>query len=296
MVFFDIFRTTLTLFLLFNLGFAIEVNICNCEKPKIEGLLDFDDYANCNIGSQARKQIQVKYTLFTSKPATMKFRGYLCTEWVKTQSIEIFFFGSRISQLQTTPIDVTAEACWRKHTDRRCNGNIMSRTEDKWIFEQEPAGEGRWMAKTDYTTTNCIFEEIVLEKACADCPIISPIGPLRNHTETGYFQHNHVTVVWKDEIELHHKPCEVRKIETSTGTLFLATPEEQARIKDDKHQLDFFFAKPSEYPRNAKDIFKILEMEQTFLSYSVINTTATRKFPLPRFKDSATAEDFYVDD
>ena len=258
-----------------NQAGAIEVTVCNCESPTIEGILDFNDDTNCSsFNNQGRKQeTAVQYHLYTSRPAALKFRGYLCSEWTRTKEVEIFFMGSVISKYTVTPVDVSTETCWQMQTDKLCYDNKMKKAEDKWSYEKEPKGDGEWMRTIRYETNNCIFEEIILEKACPECPIVSPLGPIEKAPETGHYTHNHMTIVWKDEIALHHRPCEVRKLESGIGYLYLATNEEPARIKDPTNQLDFFIGRPSTFPCNQfnKNVYQVMEMEQTFISFNPLN-------------------------
>lgn len=151
----------------------------------------------------------------------------------------------------------------------------MKRDGNKWIFEEEPRGDGQWMQSIDYTTLNCIVEEIELEKACDDCPITPPLGELGNDTTAGVAKHNHVIVVWRDNPRFHHQRCEVRKIESGQGILYEATTTEASRIKDKERQLDFFILPESKFPCNMPNntFYPVQGMDSVFITYARLNKT-----------------------
>ena len=111
--------------------------------------------------------------------------------------MDIYLFGGHDTRYSTNPV-VPANACWNRINTLKCYDHEIKKEGNKWMFEQEPTGDGQWMQSIDYTTQNCIVEEIKLEKACDDCLITSKLGDLKNNTPIGYATHN--TSQWYCEI------------------------------------------------------------------------------------------------
>jgi hypothetical protein len=95
--------------------------------------------------------------------------------------------------------------------------------------------------------TNCTVKDVMLERECEDCPIISPLGSLGNRTKSKSAVYNHLTIVWDDFLNRESK-CDLKVIAEGTALLYNKKGEHPARLRDHTRQLDFLLDNPEGSP------------------------------------------------
>ena len=213
---------------------AFSTTICNCNKPKGVGLLQFSD-GSCEPAKRAEKT-KVDYRVMTDKKAAFTFPGYICARWKAIKNITVNFVGQVIIVPERMAMETTAIECDIMRQSRRCNDNPMTRSENKWVFNQEPDDVGYWLRTTTDLAVNCMMEEIILSRINEGDIIDTPLG--KTNVSHGSLSHNHLTLFW---IDTYAKSTEIssRQLEKGVGYWYESSTNGTWILQDDSKQLDF---------------------------------------------------------
>ncbi|KAK4014071.1 hypothetical protein OUZ56_026617 [Daphnia magna] len=161
--------------------------------------------------------------------------------WLLRTCYTQFEYESRVSrQVITVPeriaMETTAVECDIMRQSRRCNESPMMKSENKWIFNQEPEDFGYWLRTTTVVTVNCMLEEVVLSRIDEGDMINTPLG--KTNVSHGSLSHNHLTLFW---IDTYGKPTDIviRQLEKGVGFWYESSTNGTWILQDDSKQLDF---------------------------------------------------------
>ncbi|KAK4030834.1 hypothetical protein OUZ56_024220 [Daphnia magna] len=171
-----IMPTLVTLLLLLSSTNVFQITTCDCNKPSGVGLLQFSD-GSCKPATR-NSNTKVDYRVMTDKKAAFNFPGYIC--------------GQVITVPELIAMETTAVECDIMRQSRRCNESPMMKSENKWIFNQEPEDFGYWLRTTTVVTFNCMLEEVVLSRIDEGDMINTPLG--KTNVSHGSLSHNHLTL------------------------------------------------------------------------------------------------------
>ncbi|EFX66804.1 hypothetical protein DAPPUDRAFT_262567 [Daphnia pulex] len=90
-------------------------------------------------------------------------------------------------------LDTSPMECWTMYESRRCNEQPMEITENKFVFDQEPAENGWWLSTVVLETINCVVEKIQLFQEIEGDTFPTPVGMAS--AAAGSLSHNHITLV-----------------------------------------------------------------------------------------------------
>ncbi|KAK4024527.1 hypothetical protein OUZ56_009948 [Daphnia magna] len=133
-------------------------------------------------------------------------------------------------------METTAVECDTMRHSRRCNESSMMKSENKWIFNQEPEDVGYWLRTTPVGTVNCMLEEVVLSRIDEEDMINTPLG--KANVSHGSLSHNHLTLFW---IDTYGKPAGIAIRQLEKGAVFWYESSTNGTwiLQDDSKQLDF---------------------------------------------------------
>ncbi|KZS13810.1 Uncharacterized protein APZ42_021201 [Daphnia magna] len=136
----------------------------------------------------------------------------------------------------TIAMETTAVECDIMRQSRRCKESPMMKSENKWIFNQEPEDEGYWLRTTTVVTVNCMLEEVVLSRIDEGDMINTPLG--KAYVSHGSLSHNHLTLFW---IDTYGKPTDIaiRQLEKGVRFWYESSTNGTWILQDDSKQLDF---------------------------------------------------------
>ncbi|KZS05634.1 Uncharacterized protein APZ42_031125 [Daphnia magna] len=124
-----------------------------------------------------------------------------------------------ITVLKRITMETTAVECDTMRHSRRCNESSMMKSENKWIFNQEPEDVGYWLRTTPVGTVNCMLEEVVLSRIDEEDMINTPLG--KANVSHGSLSHNHLTLFW---IDTYGKPAGIAIRQLEKGAVFCSVP------------------------------------------------------------------------
>ncbi|KZS06384.1 Uncharacterized protein APZ42_030181 [Daphnia magna] len=166
--------TLVTLLLLLSSTNAFQITTCDCNKPSRVGLLQFSD-GSCEPAT-CTPNTKSDYRVMTDKKAAFNFPGYICDRWKSIKDITIDFVGQVITVPERIAMETTAVECDIVRQSRRCNESSMMKSENTWIFNQEPEDKGYWLRTATVVTVNCMLEEVVLSRYDEGDMINTPLG------------------------------------------------------------------------------------------------------------------------
>ena len=223
---------------------AIYFSVCDCSKPTTKGLLDLKDPYYCKTtpithGSASRTD----YSLITRLKPSLKWKAYTCSQWVKTKRIiGSFWIGSYDTTYLHDSKFVEPADCWNMVQNFKCGGNIMIKSGSTYTFSREPTGDGKWYATREYTTLNCLAEEITMTQESPNEPIHSPFGYHNVSIRDEKLIFNHNTVVWQTP-QPKNVTCNTQTLLEGNGQLSLAKGQLKGRLLDDSKQVEILFIK-----------------------------------------------------
>ena len=136
--------------------------------------------------------------------------------------------------------------CRYMRSTLNCLDNQMTPVQDDentWSHDKRPEEGPVWPWNSNYTMTNCMVKDVMLEEECEDCPVISPLGSIGNRTKSKSAVYNHLTIVWDDFLNKESK-CDLKFIAEGTALLYNKKGEHPARLRDHTRQLDFLLHNP----------------------------------------------------
>ena len=99
------------LFYLFHINTAVEMTICNCQKPTLKGIIDFTDPNYCSINNPEISSVNGSYQLLTKNTIEWTTKGFLCMQWIKEKKVTGYFFGSYDTVFRTVAKEVSETEC-----------------------------------------------------------------------------------------------------------------------------------------------------------------------------------------
>ncbi|KAK4037964.1 hypothetical protein OUZ56_029987 [Daphnia magna] len=152
--------------------------------------------------------------VMTDKKAAFNFPGYICGRWKSIKHITVNFGGQVITVPERIAMETTAIECNIMRQSKRCNESPMMKSENKWIFNQEPKDVGYWLRTTTVVKVNCMLEEVVLSRIDKGDMMSTPLG--KPNVSHGSLSHNHLTLFW---IDTYGKPTDtaIRQLEKGVG-------------------------------------------------------------------------------
>jgi len=241
---------TIVLLLAITSAEAIKITACNCSQPTLIGAIHFDDLTNCNHGVAPIPPVQVNYAVFTNKRGRRTFPGTICSKWKEIHLYVTFALGGWNVDKKKEEFTVSPSECRYMRSTLNCLDNQMTPVpddENTWSHDKRPEGGPVWPWNSNYTMTNCMVKDVMMEQECENCPIISPLGSLGNKTKTKSAVYNHLTIVWDDFLN-RESNCELKVIAEGTGLLYNKKGEHPARLRDHTRQLDFLLDNPEASP------------------------------------------------
>lgn len=215
---------------------AFETTVCDCSEPLRMGILQFSD-ANCRPKEIDKNSVQVKYGVYSEERAAAHFPGYICAKWKNIKHTTVSFFGQVVIVPDKISIDTTPSECNDMINHKKCNGNEMKASDNKYVFDHDPTPLKYWMSTVTAQITNCVLEKVQLYQQSEDTNFQTPIGTAS--ATAGNLSHNHLTLVW-DTTYTHHTAPINRLVESGVGTLTRQLEGEKSfRLQDDENQLDF---------------------------------------------------------
>ncbi|KZS01617.1 Uncharacterized protein APZ42_001675, partial [Daphnia magna] len=151
----------------------------------------------------------------TDKKAAFNFPGYICGRWKSIKHITINFVGQVINVPERIAMETTLVECDIMRQSRRSNESPMMKSENKWIFNQEPEDVGYWLRTPTVVTVNCMLEEVVLSRIDEGDMINTPLG--KANVSHGSLSHNHLTLFW---IDTYEKPTDIAIRQLEKGVVF----------------------------------------------------------------------------
>ncbi|KZS00346.1 Uncharacterized protein APZ42_003371, partial [Daphnia magna] len=133
-------------------------------------------------------------------------------------------------------METTAIECDIMRQSRRCNESKMMKSENKWIFNQEPEDFGYWLRTTTVVTVNCMLAEVFLSRIDEGDMINTPLG--KTNVSHGSLSHNRLKLFW---IDTYGKPTDIaiRQLEKGVGFWYESSTNGTWILQDDSKQLDF---------------------------------------------------------
>ena len=229
---------------------ALEVTVCNCSQPKLSGAIHFDDLTDCNHGVAPIPPLKVNYLVFSNKRGRTTFPGTICSKWRETHIYNTFYLGGWNLDKVKEELRVKPSECRYMRSTLNCLENEMEpvpNEDEAWHHDKRPEGGPTWPWNTNYTITNCIVKDVILEQECEDCPIVSPLGSLGNKTRDNSAVYNHFTFIWNDFHSKNSK-CDLKFVYEGKGLLFNKKGDHPARLRDTSRQLDLLLNDEEESP------------------------------------------------
>ena len=147
---------------------SLYIPVCDCNQPKIRGILDINKPYYCEKGktnTTHKPRMITTYTLVTKQRPTITWKGWSCQQWVKSKKIiGSFWIGSFDTTISQQTHLVSAPECLEMVNSKKCGENLMQESATTLSFTASPTGEGKWYATGKYHTLNCLVEEITLKQ------------------------------------------------------------------------------------------------------------------------------------
>ena len=269
---------------------AFETTVCNCTEPTKIGILQFSD-ANCLPEINDEIANTVEYSIFSMKRAALKFPGYICAKWKNLRHITMNFFGQLVIVPEKISIDTSPNECNDMVHNKQCNGNLMTKVDNKFIFDRDPENGGYWLQTITTEKINCVLEIIELYQDDSGANFSTPLGMAS--ADTGYLAHNHLTVVW-DKTYTQIFPLTARRVESGIGKLIKKIGQNlNFRLQDNVQQLEFhltFQPRCNDFSidcQKKESAFDIIGQPHLFLKTSTIINT----FPEETLSESTPSID-----
>ncbi len=257
---------------------AFQAKVCDCAKAKPVGLLQFAD-VNCRPPAVTNWGNVVEYSIFTTHPAAAIFPAYVCGRWKIIKHITMNFWGQTISVPDKIAIDTTPEECRIMQQSKRCGSVQMTIQDDKWIHNQEPEDVGYWLRTVETHSIGCMLEEIRLSHEVDATRINTPIGIV--NVSTGYYSHNHLTIVWDAKFATKVDPRH-RKLEEGRATISNSSTPGIFLFEDHTKQLAYHVyavQRCLEYGcTNKSDAFAIIKTPELYITARVIPRKPEKPF------------------
>ncbi|EFX63785.1 hypothetical protein DAPPUDRAFT_118847 [Daphnia pulex] len=214
---------------------AFKVTVCDCSEPLQTGILQFSD-EDCRSDQKKADLQPVEYTVYTESRAETKFPGFLCARWKQQKHITTSFFGQKVIVPDKVALDTSPMECWTMYESRRCNEQPMEITENKFVFDQEPAENGWWLSTVVLETINCVVEKIQLFQEIERDTFPTPVGMAS--AAAGSLSHNHITLVWDKSFTQRTTPRS-RLFESGVGSISSLGSSGKLRLHDEGKELEF---------------------------------------------------------
>ena len=238
---------TLQLFLLFLVLYilptdAIYKSVCDCSKPKAKGLLNLNDPYYCKTTPPDHSEERQKdYELITTVRPAQKWKAYTCSQWIKTKRIVgSFWVGSFDTTYFHDSKIVQPDDCWNMVMNKKCGGNTIVHSGTTYTFSSEPVGDGKWYSTNDYTTLNCLAEEITMSQETPTSPLHSPFGYHNVSIQSEKFIFNHNTIVWRTQ-NVVNTTCSTTSLIHGTGKYSTSNEKQRGRLLDESKQIEILF-------------------------------------------------------
>lgn len=256
--------------------YAVEVTACNCSSMSVVGALPLSDVTDCAETVKPVQPQPVQYEIFTNQRGAQEFIGFACRR-IRSELIlkGNFWIGSYAPYKQQTEEMVSPAECFYMKETLNCLDNKMTPrggTTGVWEYNKQPEGKPHWNDDIVYKETNCIVEEVILHRECAECPILSPYGSLGNVSEA-FVTLNHITIVWNG-FNSNEKQCDFRQIGKGSGFLSSVTGDHPFLLKDKSRQVDFLLSEDKESPCPVKFSGKVKQLRGSSSVY--VSTVASR--------------------
>lgn len=193
----------LSLFLLgmyLRFTFQLSITACDCSSSVTHGLIDVSDPAYChpNGSTSMETEKSIRYELLTKVRTAVTWTGYSCSQWIHTKTIiGSFWIGSYDTTYSQTVKTIEPNDCWDVVQNFRCAGNVVVKNDKTFSFVKEPTGDGAWYSIKEYSTINCVAQEITLTQETKDGPVFSPFGVVTNDSTAGHASVGSNLLVWK---------------------------------------------------------------------------------------------------
>ena len=130
-------------------------------------ILDVIKSYYCQLGKTEtlhKPRVQTNYTLITKQRPTVTWKGWSCTQWIKSKKIiGSFWIGSYDTTYSQETHMVYVLECWEMINSKKCGDNLMQKSATAPSFTALPTGDGKWYATREYHALNCLVKEITLK-------------------------------------------------------------------------------------------------------------------------------------
>ena len=267
----------LTVFLLPS-AFSLSITTCDCSNSTVVGLFGLDEPPYCKVPKVNTPPVIIDYDLFVSEKPVIKFKGFICFQWIKTKNIVGYFFGGYDTTFSETVLEVSPDTCWQLALSNLCNGNKMSVDNNERSFIGSPDGKKIWFSDVSYSVTNCIVRQIELKKDCPTCPVTSPsLGLLSNDSEVNFNIHNHRTIVWNNPPTVDQSSCTLKNLQSGSGKL-TQFDNQSFRILDSEGQLEFIISKSKVSTCQQPNFHPIRTIPNAYLKFENRTSNSFRHF------------------
>lgn len=279
---------------------TMQPTVCECSKPEKIGLLQFSD-EQCETTIPKPKTTPVEFQLITTRKDTRQITGYLCSRGnhYVTTSTNLLFESFEIPD--RIPIDTSVKECQKMRSKKMCEDEHMDFEDDKWSFTKAPKPEYRWMTKVERYLTNYFLEEIHLVRETSEPVIMTPLGKV--NATTGYFMHNHMTLLW-DANETPHFPKYEQHMYSGRGMLMEAS-RNILRLEDESGNSAYHLDRkpictPGEPDCGNATRYALAEAKEVIIAVTMLNTSEPRMRSLETTSEYAVLrkeaeEQFYFD-
>ena len=239
---------------------AFQVTVCDCSEPLQTGIIQFSD-EDCHPEQKQADVHPVEYSVYTEIRGETKFPGFLCARWKQQKHITMSFFGQRVIVPDKIALETSPMECWTMYESRRCNDNPMTISENKFVFDQEPAEDGWWLSTIVSETVNCVVEKVQLYQEDEGHSFPTPLGTAS--ASAGSLSHNHITLVWDKSFTQQSKP-KAHLLESGAGTLMPFGSSNKLRLHDVSKELEFHLV------RNKRCLPPLVDCSSKVDAYDVI--------------------------
>ena len=150
----------------------------------------------------------MNYTVFSNKRGRRTFPVTICSKWKEVHAYVTFALGEWNLDKKKEEYTVSPSECRYMRSTLNCLDNQMTPVQDDentWSHDKRPEEGPVWPWNSNYTMTNCMVKDVMLEEECEDCPVISPRGSLGNRTKSKSAAYNNLTIVWDDFLNKESK-------------------------------------------------------------------------------------------
>ncbi|KAK4006773.1 hypothetical protein OUZ56_011931 [Daphnia magna] len=142
------------------------------------------------------------------------------------------FYGHLVIVPDKISIVTTPSDCNDMINHKKCNGNEMKASDNKYVFYHEPKTLKYWMSTVTAEIINCDLEKVQIYQQSEDTNFQTPIGTAS--ATAGNLSHNHLTLAW-DTTYTHHTAPVNRLVESGVGTLTRQTEDANFTIPRKKN-------------------------------------------------------------